>query len=93
MPKMPTLDNYLGPKVKQKDARLLRECLAWIHGHSPPMIQKRVNTVLLDYAKQVGQYCTCSEKSFLQKEGLFACLDCGHRHKTANGQRIKELNQ
>lgn len=91
--KFPSLDRCNEPMVRQKDARILREALAWLHRHSPPRIQHRINTAMLDYAKQVGKYCTCPEKSFIEKEAAFACLDCGHRHKKADGQRIKVLNK
>ena len=67
------------PIVKQKDARILRECLAWCAKNAPPIVQLKINKSLKDYADAVRRYCTHPDTSFIVKENKFACIDCGIR--------------
>ena len=72
--------------VRQKDARILREAVAWCFKKTPPMIQKKMSQVLLEYAAAVKLYCTCTERAHVANEKKYACLDCGQRHATATSK-------
>lgn len=76
---------------RYKDMRILREALSNLHRKAPPMIQKKINTVLKEFAVNVKPYCECDEKVFIEKEKRFACLTCGHRHKTPEGDKVKSV--
>ena len=64
---------------KNKDVRLLRERLAWVHKISPPFIQQHVNETLAKFALSVREYCKCEERVYIKLENKNACLNCGER--------------
>jgi len=72
--------------VKQKDARLLREGLAAVFKTAPAPVKERIHGILLRYADAVKGYCQCTDRSFVAKERLFACLDCGRRYPSETGK-------
>jgi len=75
--------------IKQQDAALLREGLAWCYKISPPNVQKRIHGILKRYALEVAKYCECPERVYIKAEGKFACLDCGERHESAFLKALK----
>jgi len=75
--------------VLQKDARILREALAGLYRKVPAVTQKQIHLALLRYAGQVKEYCRCPERSFVDSQGGFVCLDCGQVHKKAKGVEPK----
>jgi hypothetical protein len=57
----------------QKDARLLREAIAYCCNYGTPNIQQRAMRALADYGYKVSKYCTHPDVS----QPLNCCLDCG----------------
>lgn len=70
-----------------KQVAILRESLAGIHKKAPPMIKKKIETSLLDFANAIMDTCKCEDKVFIENENRFACLNCGYRHRTAEGSK------
>lgn len=68
-----------------KQVRILREALSAVHKKAPPLIQKRIQTALLDFANSCVEVCQCEEKVFIERENKFACLNCGYRHTKKEG--------
>jgi len=64
---------------KQKDVRILRECLAWCFKNAPPLVQTKIDTDLKYFATRIKPYCTHDENTFVKSENKYACLDCGTR--------------
>jgi len=80
------------PMIKQKDCRLLRECLASIHGNAPPQIKQKIVMELKRFAEAIKGYCLCTDRSYVAKEAKFACLDCGKRFWNQTGpDDVQEL--
>ena len=77
------------PTVLQKDARLLRECLCGLVSKVPPMFQQKIHQTLLAYAAAVRPYCKCQDRTLVAKEKMYACLDCGKRHKNPPGNDLE----
>lgn len=65
--------------IKQEDAALLRETLAWCFKRVQPPVQQKIIQTLTVYAAKVGVYCQCPNRADLGM-GKSACLDCGRRH-------------
>jgi len=67
--------------IKQSDAAILREGLAYAHKYLRPDIAANVLGYLARFANSVREYCECPQQSWMPKEGegVFACLDCGKR--------------
>lgn len=70
---------------KHRDVRILRECLAGLHRKAPPMLQKKIHDTLLEFAESIKSYCLCEEKSYVENEKRYACLNCGRRHRRVEG--------
>lgn len=65
--------------VLQCHARILRETLAKVMKMGNPIIQKYCDGGLKQYAAAVRAYCEHTELSYVAKEEMNACLDCGVR--------------
>lgn len=78
---------------KAKDVRLLRERLAWCFKKSPPQIQQQIHQTLIQFAANVSEYCQCEEKAFVAPENKYACLNCGKRHNSPEGDPKLDLVQ
>lgn len=72
--------------VRQEHAAVLREGLARLAKFGHPSINEIVNDSLLRYAAAIAPYCKCPQRAFVQKEGKFACLDCGRRYQRETGK-------
>ena len=79
------------PMVKQKDARILRECLCRIYKTAPALIKQNIHNELKRYAIAVAKYCKCPDRSFVKDENVFACLDCGTRHQKPLEKDINKI--
>lgn len=81
----------LETRFKPKDVAILRECLAGLHSKVPPVLAKKITDSLRWFADSIKDYCQCEEKVFIANENRYACLNCGFRHKNANGKKIVTL--
>ena len=88
---MPIPKGLAEATVKQQDAKILRECLAGLYHKAPILIQQKIHIALLSYAKAVSKYCECHDRSWVEKENKFACLDCGTRYRKQEGKDVLEV--
>lgn len=65
--------------IRQEDAAILRETLAWCFKHAPVQVQRKIHDALLRYSKAVESYCEHSQETYIAAEKRIACLDCGRR--------------
>jgi len=74
-------DTPVSHMVKQEDAAILREALAWVIKKSHPTVARHCDQSLKRYAMNLSAYCKCPQKSYVVAEDKNACLDCGKRHE------------
>ena len=77
------------PVILHADVRILRERLAWACKKAPAMIHKQLIDTLVRFAKAVASYCQCQDYVFIEKEKMYACLDCGARFKEPRPEYLK----
>lgn len=86
-----TIGQKAEPMIKQKDARILRECLCRVYRKAPDLIKQDIHNELKRYAIAVSSYCKCTDRSFVKDENVFACLDCGTRHQKPLEKDINKI--
>lgn len=80
------------PVILQKDFRILRECLVWAQKQAPPHVKQLIHQKIIKFSESIKSYCTCPERVYVDKEGKYACLDCGQRHWKPEGKdEVQEL--
>ena len=80
-------------EFKAEHIRILRESLVWSHSKAPAYVKKKIINDLLRFADSIKELCQCEDKAFLEQEKKYACLNCGRRHKSEEGdprlERVK----
>ncbi len=67
--------------VKQSDAKVLREAVAWACKRGDPSFQSHLMGALARYAVGVRVYCQHPDRVYVEVEKATACLDCGLRER------------